>query len=409
MTVAETVHTANLSPATAETKPSQAPWHIFSAPQPEGDPAGAGVIHLSNPSRATFATQRASYPLKFLTPIPLPSQPPNVGVIYSIAYGGGLVAGDTVRIDSKVDEGCTLVLLTQGSTKVYKQRVGLRPQSNRLRHEKEDTPDPITRQRMQVRVDPGGVLLLLPDSISPFRDSRYVQAQRVELALGASALVLDWVNSGRGQRPAFPTRVTARGRWRKWGDVKERKKVQAERDRLEAGEPVVKSDEQDQTAGVEQTLSDTTTATDQGVPDTEIWAMSYYASSNEIVDAAGTVIARERMVLDNAEHDTRNQGSSLSPVALRLAPYHVYATVLVYGPHLAALRTALEQLCDQTSQFQIPQPPGLLWSYSPLSEDGGILRVAGVEVEDIRDWLRVVFEAGGVKDFVGDGLWPRCI
>jgi urease accessory protein len=41
----------------------------------------------------------------------------------------------------------------------------------------------------------------MPDSVSPFRSSRYSQVQRFELAdRSASLLVLDWVNSGRGQR-----------------------------------------------------------------------------------------------------------------------------------------------------------------------------------------------------------------
>jgi urease accessory protein len=142
--------------------------------------------------------------------------------------------------------------------------------------------------------------------------------------------------------------------------------------------------------------------------------MGYYASVNEVaLEGRSQVVARERMVLDNLGlgHDTREQGSVLSPVARRLAPYHVYATALLYGPQLAPLRTLLTALSDRTSQFQVPCPPGLLWSYSQLGTDdqGGILRVAGTEVEDVRVWLREVMDVGGVRALVGDALWPRCI
>ncbi|KLT39902.1 UreD-domain-containing protein, partial [Cutaneotrichosporon oleaginosum] len=313
-------------------------------------PPGTGHVHLSGPPRsprAYFITNHASYPLKLLAPRPLPSQPANVALLYTLAYGGGLVSGDCVQLACTVDAGQVLVMRTQGSTKVYKHRRGLRPAAHGISPAlaaavKQGAEAPSVRQRMHVTLGSGGTFVLLPDALSPFRGSRYVQAQRVCLPEDGtgSVLLLDWINSGRGDRPA----------------------------------------------------------------EEEYWAMEYYASTNELV-FGNRVLARERMILDNGKHT----GDSLSPTARRLAPYHVYATVLVYGPQFARLRAHLDALGDATSQFQVPRAPGLLWSYSPLSEVCGMVRVAGLEVEDVRDWMRGAFEEGGVAELVGPGLWPRCI
>lgn len=39
-------------------------------------------------------------------------------VQYMLNYGGGLVAGDAIRVTCSVGPGCTVALATQGSTKV---------------------------------------------------------------------------------------------------------------------------------------------------------------------------------------------------------------------------------------------------------------------------------------------------
>ena len=92
--------------------------------------AGSGQCQLSTSSgRAAFSTLSATYPLKLLAPTFLPSQPRNVGLLYTLAYGGGLIAGDTISLRARVEEGGGLVMLTQGSTKIFKHRSGIRPSS----------------------------------------------------------------------------------------------------------------------------------------------------------------------------------------------------------------------------------------------------------------------------------------
>ena len=322
------------------------------AGQPSSDDREPGSGHIHLVPGARFATSRASYPLKLLSPAPLSSQPPNLATIYTLAYGGGLVAGDIISLRVELDEGCGLVMLTQGSTKVFKKRPGLRPKSHSLRQSSNPSDDHWTiHQRLHVTLKPDCLLLVMPDSVSPFRDSRYSQIQRFVLPPcgTGSALILDWVNSGRGQQQGF-----------------------------------------------------------NGASDTaEIWSMARYASTNEVMLGDKTIM-RERMILDNSL--LPGKSSDLSSIARHLAPYNVYATVLIIGPKFESLLEYLRVMVDGVQQFQLQRPQKLTWAFSPVEGGkGGVVRVAGVEVEDVKIWLRAVLGNGGVRELVGDGLWPRVI
>ncbi|WVN85024.1 uncharacterized protein L203_100165 [Cryptococcus depauperatus CBS 7841] len=319
---------------------------------------GEGLISLQpSTSQSWFTTLQAAYPLKFLSPTPLPSQPANVSVLYTLAYGGGLVAGDTVGVRGEIGESCGLIMLTQGSTKVYKRRPNLcRPLSHSSINigdaENSSYFNPnLTRQRMHLRLAPHAFLLVLPDSISPFASSVYSQAQRFILPEDgtASILILDWVNSGRGQRHK---------------DMKE-----------------------------------------------EIWSMDRYASNNEVY-VGKRLVMRERIVLDNKNtlKDDHGEGG-LSKIASQLSPYNVYATALFLGSRFAAFSSHLAQLSHQTRQYQLKEPPRLVWSFSEVDQStgAGVVRVAATEVEEARRWLRGAMTAGGVAALVGEGLWSRCI
>lgn len=71
--------------------------------------AGRIAVHLDG-SEAVLSELSSSYPLKLLSP-KLP--PHNVAVVYALTYGGGLVAGDQVKLEVEVRDGAALVLLTQ--------------------------------------------------------------------------------------------------------------------------------------------------------------------------------------------------------------------------------------------------------------------------------------------------------
>jgi len=390
-----TVSFTSLKDPTAAAQPSST---TATTPSHESTTPGSGHLTLSTAGlKARFSTLKATYPLKLLSPTPLPSQPDHVALAYTLAYGGGLVAGDLISLQIDVEPGGGLILLTQGSTKVFRNRPGIRPQSRLLRQTARPSIDKgkkkeVTTQRMHVTLAPGSFALVLPDSISPYKDSSYVQAQRFVLpdegdgqegGGTASVLILDWVNSGRGR----------------------------------------------------------SYATEGG--DGEVWQMESYESLNEVLVGKRRIM-RERMILrddlaaspstppHNGPNGTagtagstpqeRTTGAtgitdartnaSMSGIARKLAPYHVYATVLMYGPHVAKLLDHLREVSDKSSQFQLHRPPSLAWSFSDLCGEGGkggVMRIAAKSVEEARDWLRAVLLAGGIKELVGEGVWPRII
>lgn len=70
--------------------------------------------------KSTVTRCFSKYPLKFIVPTKV--GPPNTDAvwIYSLTYGGGIVSGDRISCEFVVGNGCTTVLTTQASTKVYK-------------------------------------------------------------------------------------------------------------------------------------------------------------------------------------------------------------------------------------------------------------------------------------------------
>ena len=161
--------------------------------------AGKGQVVLSSlgEGNQVLSTLSFQYPLKLISPR-LISQP--CTSVFMMSYGGGLVGGDQIDLSVHVETGCKLRLLTQGSTKVFKQR-----QNN----ETKTTP---TSQKLRVNIDNGGLLALLPDPIQPFTDSCYNQYQSFELHPNANLILLDWINSGRPARGENWTLTSLRSR-----------------------------------------------------------------------------------------------------------------------------------------------------------------------------------------------------
>ena len=101
---------------------------------------------------------------------------------------GGLVGGDRLSIEARLGAGCRVVLTTPSATKVY--RSSGRP----------------AVQTVDLDVGPAAVLEWMPDSLIPFKDSRFDQRITARLADGAVLLLWDAVASGRaarGERWAF--------------------------------------------------------------------------------------------------------------------------------------------------------------------------------------------------------------
>jgi urease accessory protein len=128
-----------------------------------------------------FATE----PLKLLAARPRGAS----AWVYASTFGGGLVAGDRIRLEVQAEPRTCCYVSTQSATKVFRSPDG----------------DPCV-QDMSAEIGDGAILTWLPDPVTCFADSRYHQTQRFRLNAGASLVMLDWLTSGRrarGERWAF--------------------------------------------------------------------------------------------------------------------------------------------------------------------------------------------------------------
>lgn len=159
---------------------------------PAASSEGTGTIHLAllPPGTPRLRSLVYQYPLKLVSPTPLwtETEPHTlVHTVYLLTYGGGLVAGDAIHLQVTIDKITRLILLTQGSTKIFKS----------------PSRELSSKQRMSVDLAPGSALCYLPDPVQPFERSLFAQHQVYNIAQSADGLtngslcVLDWVSNGR--------------------------------------------------------------------------------------------------------------------------------------------------------------------------------------------------------------------
>jgi urease accessory protein len=155
----------------------------FSVLAPDVRP-GAGHLQFEHVRGETVLTRAvAASPLRVLNP-------KNAGTsawVYLATYGGGLVGGDSLDISIDAGPRASALIATQASTKVYRSGVG-------------------ASQRLHARAGDGSLLVLLPDPVTAFAGSRYLQEQHVELDGAASLVLVDWLTAGRlasGERWQF--------------------------------------------------------------------------------------------------------------------------------------------------------------------------------------------------------------
>jgi urease accessory protein len=157
------------------------------------------VLDILPPDKPVLRTVSYQYPLKLVAPDPLP--PPDYGkeadhntesaapslihTVFLLTYGGGIVAGDSIDLDVKLDSNTRLILLTQGSTKIFKT----------------PSPELVSKQHMTVHLKHDSALVYLPDPVQPFAHTAFSQAQIYHLEQEQGNLcVCDWVTSGRSAR-----------------------------------------------------------------------------------------------------------------------------------------------------------------------------------------------------------------
>ena len=93
--------------------------------------------------------------------------------------------------------------MLQGTTKVFKSRIGRRlacANTNELPMGGPNDGLSSTKQNSHFYVASESILLLLPEPVTCFRDASYNQIQKFEISEGGSAVILDWITSGRISR-----------------------------------------------------------------------------------------------------------------------------------------------------------------------------------------------------------------
>lgn len=323
-----------------------------------------------------------------------------VAAIYIVGYGGGLVSGDTVQLDMDVGQGCTMLVLTQGSTKVYKMREKTWTEAKQAAdHSKVHSPSLTTSQTIRCIVRPSAVLVMLPDPVTCYARARYSQTQRFDLrcAKTSSLAVLDWFTPGR-------VHLTPK---------------------QQQQQPIV-----DDTASMEEPHSKDES---QGG---EYWLFDNYASRNEI-RRAGRVIVRDVLLLDQprteadsgdrATASVRNDADRGLTIAQRCAPYSCYATLFLVGPDMEPLIGFLWDefhAIQQRTKQQFGRGASLepvLWSCSPIAPGDGtpdpqassptrlglIVRIAGQSTEGVRCWLRA--HLLHLQSIIGDDLYRQAL
>jgi urease accessory protein len=129
--------------------------------------------------KSAVTTARAESPLKILMP-----QPRGASVLaYLSSYGGGLVAGDEIKLSIDVGAGARCYLGTQASTKIYRNP-GLLP----------------CGQSLKATLGSGAVFVLAPDPVQAFSGALYRQHQEFHLQFDSGLVLLDWLTSGRSER-----------------------------------------------------------------------------------------------------------------------------------------------------------------------------------------------------------------
>ncbi len=150
--------------------------------------------------QSRLVASRSLQPLKIINPS-APAGPACHAVLAS--YGGGLLAGDSLRLRVRCEAGSRLLLSTQANTRIFKSLDG--------RHAEQLTEGHVAKNALAV---------VLPDPLVPQAASRYHQTQHWYLHESATLLLADWTHAGRtdlGKKFAFTSfatelRVTVAGR-----------------------------------------------------------------------------------------------------------------------------------------------------------------------------------------------------
>ncbi|KAG8905561.1 hypothetical protein FRB99_008666 [Tulasnella sp. 403] len=287
---------------------------------------------------AVFSELSYTYPLKLVSP-KIDAQNP-VAIAYILSYGGGLISGDQIDITFEIGSGAVLQLLTQVNL-----RLSFVDESSDCILIAPKGSTKVFRIRGTAERDRASNAHLSDSAVGGTDIS--IQRLSVSVATNASLFLLPdpvtcFSGASYSQIQTFRLDQGATACILDWYNC----------GRLSRGEE---------------------------------WDLKRYRSVNEVWIGAKRV-ARDVMLLEDSSKDAI---LPLAPRNLkdRMAPYTCYATLLLFGPLVQKLISAIQDDLQTISQFQQSAPSPLIWSFSPI-EQGGIVRVAGLETETVKTWLK---------------------
>lgn len=143
---------------------------------------GVLVLKLAG-DRATGRTvvkeQYSQVPLFAQKPIYLEESLPSMAYMYVISPSGGVLQGDTYRMEVSLDNGAHAHLTTQGATRVYKMEEGF------------------ATQEINIVAGAGCYLEYMPDQIIPYAGSRFYQKTAIRAHEDATVVYSEIVTPGR--------------------------------------------------------------------------------------------------------------------------------------------------------------------------------------------------------------------
>ncbi|OAD07753.1 hypothetical protein MUCCIDRAFT_136720 [Mucor lusitanicus CBS 277.49] len=313
----------------------------------ENEPGKGILICSCYNQRSKFERIHAQYPLKF---IPTTGHADRLAVVYMLSYGGGVISGDTFSIDMTVNTDAILLLMTQGNTKIFKDRVHQRLCNPA--HPSSRSPTSPSIQIINSVVTSQATLLVVPDPVTCFRDSSFQSRQLFELEDDTSQLVLlDWFTSGRITRGEswsfrhYSSRIDIKiaGKW-----IIKDAMVLEDEDYMKRLDPRV----QDETA---------------------------YAARLKpyLCFATLVMIAKPDSPLMKSVDQIQRKSEEMRLLPLTL---------------------------------KSEEDRKVLWSVSPILKGRGVLvRVAGMTTEQVRDFVKYECLKEGLNGIIGDGMFSKVL
>lgn len=140
---------------------------------------GVLVLRLALEGRTVVKEQRSQVPLFAQKALYLQESLPAMAYMYIMSPSGGILQGDTYRIEIELEKGAQAHFTTQGATRVYRMEKGFAVQS------------------VSICAGEGAYVEYMPDQIIPYAGSRFYQKTSLRTHPEATVVYSEVITPGR--------------------------------------------------------------------------------------------------------------------------------------------------------------------------------------------------------------------